>query len=389
MDHPSGNYNHENDPNNHHNYNNHNNYHTYDRHVNPSNNHQHYNNKDEYTYTNNEDGHLKIRKDDMGSNQESRDYNYYDENSMDNIMKKDEKILKDKTLNRNNRKITPYQSNAVIKMNDGILMQINKLSQYSSKWIIKARVQSKDNIRRYTSGSKEGKVFNIELCDEYGEIKANFFGKAVDKWFDFIEVGKIYKISKGMIKVANKKFNTLNHDYEITLDENSLIEILDEENENIPKYNYNFISIDNIKNMNTGSFVDIIAVVLNYQEKMQIFVKKTGQYKDKRDVTLIDESFDTIQVTLWEKNATIIDEMNLRDNCIVCFKYLKIGEWQGKKLESHARTKIEINPDNIEKAYILKNWWIHNKKMICNSINLSSNYINIETQKTIKKLKKM
>ncbi|CRG98167.1 replication protein A1, large subunit, putative [Plasmodium gallinaceum] len=302
------------------------------------------------------------------------------------IEKKNDKILKENTLSRNNRKCSPYQNNAVIKMNDGILMPINKLSQYSSKWIIKARVQSKDNIRKFFSSNKEGKVFNIELCDEDGEIKANFFGKAVDKWYDFLEVGKIYKISKGNIKPANKKFNTLKHDCEITLDENSIIELL-EENDNIPKFIYNFSSIDNIKNMNTGSLVDVIGVVFSFQDIIQVLIKKTGQYKEKRDLIIIDDSNETINVTLWGEHALKIEENDLKDNCIICFKYLKIGEWQGKKLESHPKTKIEINPE-IEKAYFLKGWWIDNKKSVYNSINVNTNTFNFENQKTIEEIKK-
>ncbi|CRG98583.1 replication protein A1, large subunit, putative [Plasmodium relictum] len=335
-----------------------------------------------FSSLNNEDAMKKIKSGSFDNLYEAKE-KLHDNDVMD---KKNDKMLKENALNRNIRKCSPYQNNAVIKINEGILMPINKLSQYSSKWIIKARVQSKDNIRKFFSANKEGKVFNIELCDEDGEIKANFFGKAVDKWYDFLEVGKIYKISKGNIKSANKKFNTLKHDCEITLDENSIIELL-EENDSIPKFIYNFSSIDNIKNMNTGSLVDVIGVVFSFQEIIQVLIKKTGQYKEKRDLVIIDDSNETINVTLWGEHALKVEENALKDNCIICFKYLKIGEWQGKKLESHPKTKIEINPD-IEKACFLKSWWIDNKKSVCSSINLNTNIFNLETQKTIEEIKK-
>ncbi|SCM06750.1 replication protein A1, large subunit, putative [Plasmodium chabaudi adami] len=303
------------------------------------------------------------------------------------------KLLKENNLNRNNRKCNPYPNSAVIKINDGILMPINKLSQYSTKWIIKARVQSKDNIRKFYTGNKEGKVFNIELCDESGEIKVNFFGKAVDKWYDYLEVGKIYKISKGNIKSANKKFNTLKHDCEITLDENSILELLEENDMNIPKYIYNFYPISEIKaNINTGTLVDVIGIVLSFQELNQILIKKTGQYKEKKDLMLIDETNETINVTLWGESAVKMEEMNITENCIICFKCLKVGEWQGKKLESHPKTKVEIDPE-LDKAYTLKNWWTNNKKNVYNTINLATstsnnNMLNLESQKTIQEIKK-
>ncbi|KJP87046.1 hypothetical protein AK88_03332 [Plasmodium fragile] len=297
-------------------------------------------------------------------------------------------MLRENTSIRNTRKCTPYQqtNNPVIKINDGILMQINKLSQYSSKWIIKARVQFKDRVRKYYSGNKEGKVFNIELCDEDGEIKVSFFGKAVDKWYDYLEVGKIYKISKGYIRAANRKFNTLKHDYEITLDENSIIEVL-EENDSIPKIIYNFTSIDTIKNMNTGSIVDVIGIIFSFQESTQVLIKRTGQYKDKRDIVLIDDSKETIAVTLWGEHALQIEEEYLKDNSIICFKYVKVGEWQGKKLESHPKTKIDINPA-IDRANMLNNWWNSNKQSLYSSLNISTSVWNIDVQKTIEEIKR-
>ncbi|EUD65051.1 replication factor A1 [Plasmodium inui San Antonio 1] len=330
----------------------------------------------------------KARRESMGSLQETKEtLNDMEEYAADRRCET-KSILKENTSTRNNRKCAPYQqsNNPVMKINDGILMQINKLSQYSSKWIIKARVQSKDNVRRFYSGNKEGKVFNIELCDEDGEIKANFFGKAVDKWYDYLQVGKIYKISKGNIKAANKKFNTLKHDCEITLDENSIIELL-EENDNIPKFIYNFASIDTIKNMNTGSLVDVIGVVFTFQEMMQVLIKKTGQYKEKRDLILIDDSNETINVTLWGEHALKIEEGYLRDNSIISFKYLKVAEWQGKKLESHPKTKIDVNPE-IDRAHMLQNWWSSNKENLYSSVNVNTNSFNIELQKTIEEIKK-
>ncbi|ANQ06239.1 Replication factor a related protein [Plasmodium coatneyi] len=330
----------------------------------------------------------KARNESMGSLQETKEtLNDMEEYPLDR--KSDNKsMLKENSSSRNNRKGGPYQqgNNPVIKINDGILMHINKLSQYSSKWIIKARVQFKDVVRKYYSGNKEGKVFSIELCDEDGEIKVNFFGKAVDKWYDYLQLGKIYKISKGYIKAANKKFTTVKHDYEITLDENSIIEVL-EENDNIPKFIYKFTTIDAVKNMKIGSLVDVIGVVFSYQESTQILIKKTGQYKEKRDIVLIDDSKETINVTLWGDHALNTEEVYLRDNSIICFKNLKVGEWQGIKLESHPKTKIDVKPD-IERAHMLNTWWINNKQNLYSTVNVGAGIFHMELQKTIEEIKK-
>lgn len=295
-----------------------------------------------------------------------------------------EKVMKDNTVNRNNRKVVPYQKNTVLKTNEGMMMPIKKLSQYCSKWIIKARVQKKDAIRKFTTQNKEGQLFIIELCDGSGEIRANFFGKAVDKWYNYIEEGRIYVISKGNVKPKNKKYNMLNHDCELSLDENSIIE-LSEETNMIPKCMYNFVRIDQIKSMHNDTFVDVIGIAYGFQELTRVFVKRAEEYRNKRDVVLLDESNEIISISLWGQHASKLDDKDLENKCVVAFKGLKIKEWQGKKLESSNLTKIEVNPD-LERAHILRNWWQENKNSVNNLIAVKTNKFSIDTQTSIERM---
>lgn len=295
-----------------------------------------------------------------------------------------EKVLKDNTSSRNNRKVVPYQKNTVLKTNEGMMMPIKKLSQYCSKWIIKARVQKKDGIRKFTTQNKEGQLFIIELCDGSGEIRANFFGKAVDKWYNYIEEGRIYVISKGNVKPKNKKYNMLNHDCELSLDENSIIE-LSEETNMIPKCMYNFVRIDQIKNMHNDTFVDVIGIAYGFQELTRVFVKRAEEYRNKRDVVLLDESNEVISISLWGQHASKLDDKDLENKCVLAFKGLKIKEWQGKKLESSNLTKIEVNPD-LERAHILRSWWQENKNSVNNLIAVKTNKFSIDTQTSIERM---
>lgn len=45
-------------------------------------------------------------------------------------------------------------------------------------------------------------------------------------FYDVLQVDKVYNISKGSIKMANKQFSTVNNDYEMTIDNNTMISVV-------------------------------------------------------------------------------------------------------------------------------------------------------------------
>lgn len=65
---------------------------------------------------------------------------------------------------------------------------ISSLSPYQNKWVIKARVTSKSDIRHWNNAKGEGKLFSMDLMDESGEIRVTAFRDAVDKFYDLIQV---------------------------------------------------------------------------------------------------------------------------------------------------------------------------------------------------------
>ena len=84
----------------------------------------------------------------------------------------------------------------------------------SENWRIKAKVTRKYPIKHWSNHKTNGKVLTIDLIDKDGsEIQAAFFNDAAEK-FDILE-GKTYLMSGGKLKIANKKFTTINHDYQI------------------------------------------------------------------------------------------------------------------------------------------------------------------------------
>lgn len=101
---------------------------------------------------------------------------------------------------------------------------IDSLSPYQNKWTIKARVTQKSDIKHWSNSKGEGKLFNMTLMDETGEIKATAFNQVVDELFDRIEEDKVYYISRARVNMAKKKFSHLSNQYELSLERSTEIE---------------------------------------------------------------------------------------------------------------------------------------------------------------------
>ena len=45
------------------------------------------------------------------------------------------------------------------------------------------------------------------MCDESGDIRATFFKEAVDKFYDVLQVDKVYNISEGQVSLPTMHFS--------------------------------------------------------------------------------------------------------------------------------------------------------------------------------------
>jgi replication factor A1 len=145
------------------------------------------------------------------------------------------------------------------------------------------------------------------------------FNDAARKFFDKFVMGKVYYISKGTLKVANKQFKTVANDYEMTLNENSEVEEVPEEAGFVPETKFNFVPIDQLgPHVNKPDLVgecsldvilsvclllflllsycyllwisDVVGVVKNVSSTMSIRRKSNNESVAKRDITIADES---------------------------------------------------------------------------------------------------
>ncbi|KAF5300828.1 hypothetical protein FQA39_LY10950 [Lamprigera yunnana] len=237
---------------------------------------------------------------------------------------------------------------------DQLTHPISSLSPYQNKWVIKARVTSKSGIRTWSNSRGEGKLFSIDLIDESGEIKATIFRDLVDKFFDLIEVDKVYYISKCQLKLANKQFSNLKNDYEMTFLNETVVRECQEQSNDIPQTRYDFTSIDKIAHIEVSTLIDVIGICKSTSDVVTFQAKTTGRELKKREVSLVDQSNNGIALTLWGNDAETFDGSS---QPVVVIKGAKVGEFGGgKNISTLNSSVIKINPD-IPEAHRLRGWY--------------------------------
>ncbi|KAG9457369.1 hypothetical protein H6P81_001877 [Aristolochia fimbriata] len=241
------------------------------------------------------------------------------------------------------------------------IVPIAALNPYQGRWAIKARVTAKGDLRRYNNAKGDGKVFSFDLLDsDGGEIRVTCFNSVVDRFHSFVEVGKVYIISKGSLKPAQKNFNHLNHEWEILLDSTSTVELFPDEDDTIPRQQFFFKTISEIETMENNAIVDVIGVVITVNPSMPI-LRKNGMETQRRILNLKDTSNRIVELSLWgefcNKEGRELQEMHdLGLFPVLALKSGKVNDFSGKSVGTISSTQLFINPDFPE-AHRLRDWF--------------------------------
>ncbi|XP_076637806.1 replication protein A 70 [Colletes latitarsis] len=238
--------------------------------------------------------------------------------------------------------------------NDISTTPIAALSPYQNRWVIRVRVVSKSDIRTWSNSRGEGKLFSMDVLDESGEIRCTAFREMCDKYYDMIEIGKVYYISRATLKAANKQFNRLNNDYEMTLNGDSEIIPCHNTGDDIPSLQFNFIPISDVEKTEKNDIIDLLGVIKSYGDLQVITSRTTGREMKKRDINLVDESNTMVCLTLWGSQA---EEFDRSDNPVLALKGVRVGEFNGgKNISTLSASVLQIDPD-IPAAHRLRGWF--------------------------------
>lgn len=241
------------------------------------------------------------------------------------------------------------------------IIPIAALNPYQGRWTIKARVTAKGELRRFNNAKGDGKVFSFDLLDsDGGEIRVTCFNAVADQFYDRIESGRVYIISKGSLKPAQKNFNHLKNDWEIFLESSSSVELCLEEDSSIPKQQFSFRPISEIEDTEKDSIIDIIGVVLSINPSNTI-LRKNGTETQKRTLQLKDMSGCSVELTMWGGFCNK-EGQQLQELCdsgafpILAVKAGRISDFSGKSIGTITTSQLFINPD-LPESQQLRCWF--------------------------------
>ncbi|CAI0441900.1 unnamed protein product [Linum tenue] len=241
------------------------------------------------------------------------------------------------------------------------IIPISALNPYQGRWTIKARVTAKAEMRHYNNPRGDGKVFSFDLLDsDGGEIRVTCFNAVADQFYSQIEVGSVYLISKGTLKPAQKNFNHLHHDLEISLDNGSTVQQCHDDDNSIPRQQFHFRPISEVEGMDNNSVVDIIGIVSSVSPATSI-MRKNGTETQKRSIQLKDMSGRSVELTLWG-NFCGAEGQELQNMCeaghfpVLAVKSGRVNDFSGKAVGTISTSQLLIEPDFAE-AQNLKQWF--------------------------------
>ncbi|KAJ7955960.1 Replication protein A subunit [Quillaja saponaria] len=315
--------------------------------------------------------------------------------------------LTSKTLGHNEQNFRPtvqppyqplpnYQNRGAIMKNEAParIIPIAALNPYQGRWAIKARVTAKGDLRRYNNARGDGKVFSFDLLDsDGGEIRVTCFNAVVDRFYDAIEVGKVYLISKGSLKPAQQNFNHLKNEWEIFLEITSTVDPCPDEDGSIPKQQFSFRPISDIETVDNNSILDVIGIVISVNPSVPI-LRKNGMETQRRILNLKDRSGRSVELTLWgefcnregQKLQEMIDSGIFP---VLAVKAGKVNDFSGKSIGTISATQLFINPEFPE-AHGLRDWFDRGGKNVA-SLSISREVMaggpKNEIRKTVSQIK--
>ncbi len=137
---------------------------------------------------------------------------------------------------------------------------------------------------------------------------------------------------------------------------------------NLPKHQYRFQPISTILKAKTNEKVDLIGICTQAQDLKEV-TKRSGGQVNKREIVVMSDKFEEINVTLWAEKAEVFVGLNK----IVTIKSAFVNEWNDNKSVSVSfGADIEIEP-NLPEVERLKEWYQDNFKSLDRTVSISSN----------------
>lgn len=216
-------------------------------------------------------------------------------------------------------------------------MQLSTLSTFTKDMQVLVRCTKKSEKKSFKS-PKEGSVFNFVIMDTEGsEMQVSCFNKVANKLYPVIQEGGLYEIIGGYIKINDKKYNQTKSDYQISLNDESLVYPIIDDN-SVAVECIKLTKLSELEHMKVHSSLDILVEVVSCNEQASI-KSKFGELKIRRLVVVDDSEF-KVDLTLWKG----MSDTEAKPGDILYIRNAKIGEYSGKNISASEDSHITVNP---------------------------------------------
>lgn len=258
-------------------------------------------------------------------------------------------------------KASPFMQNPVRKKitggpSGGNFLPIKNLNPFINNFKIKGRCIEKEDMRTWDNAKGSGNLFNFTLMDESGEIRCTAFKEEANKYFNEVVEGEVYTLSKGRVKNDNytKKMA-------LTLNRNSVLQIVQGEKDKFAKKTYDFKTFADISKMEVPEEgpklrVDVCCIVKSVGERDQFTAKSSKNYV-KRELMCCDNTGIELSVTLWGSHADEFTPESFPVGTCIVLPQASVSTFGGRSLSVNKKLIHGDKVDEYEVATNLKHWW--------------------------------
>ncbi|KAJ1462441.1 hypothetical protein M885DRAFT_610486 [Pelagophyceae sp. CCMP2097] len=239
--------------------------------------------------------------------------------------------------------------------------RISELNPYMQRFVLKARLTAKGPMKHWDKGpDSKGNLCAFDLTDASGEIRCTMFKETATKYHGTLKEGVVYVITdnSARLKKINAQWNTLDHEFEITMSNNVLFEeVTDDGSITMSPGNWVKLSaMASVELPHAGGF-DVVAVFKDVGPAAQITSKK-GNELIKRECTLVDDSGYDVRCTLWGQEAQHANEFY--EERAASFRGLKASDFGGISVSIGFSGNVNWGASEcMPEAMALQKWWNH------------------------------
>lgn len=261
---------------------------------------------------------------------------------------------------------------------------VRSLSTMNQDWMIKVRLIKKRPVKEWNNARGSGRLQTVEFMDHLeGMIEATMFNEDIDRWDPILTEEKCYLISKAQVKVANRKWTSIDNDVCLSFSKYTEIKPV-EDDRKIKVQGYKAKPLAFLARLEQPSSSDIRVIIVGTGSVQEINTK--SGLRSKRDIVVLDRSCQEelddpkkkapvdkwgtkLSCTVW---GTAAEEFSLQIGDVVVIRGCRCSQFRDAPNLSYGEQNDIITDPDDQEALNLKNWYKRIQDRVGDIPNLST-----------------